>query len=261
MTNWSYSRNLGLILLFIVPCSFAFTQSVLYELVDGAELGYCQVDPEGNLECTRAALRGTFRIDFFQSTSRIEGSVVDLSFQSISGPEYTISGGGSYLIAPNLNSPLGLPARGAMDLGLEINEIGVGFTTEFTKFQKFPHIDAGLFQSNFPPHGYGIRIVAQPMGNEAMRFFRRADANGDTEVNITDAVVILDMLFIGGATLDCEDAADSNDDGKVDLSDCVRILKYLFDGASDLPIPAVLCGLDPSDDSLGCHGQLACISE
>ncbi len=245
----------------IWPSSLAIAQSVSYELVKGSELGYCQIDPNGNLECTTADIRGTFTVDFLQNLIRVEGSVRDVAFQSISGPEYAISGGGLYLIAPSANSPFGLPAKGAMELGLKINDVVVGFTTELTRFQTFPRIDAGLIQSNFPPHGYGIRIVAQPMGDEASRFFRRADVNGDTRRNLTDAVAILDRLFKGGAALGCEDAADANDDGKIDLSDCIVVLTYLFGGADGLPIPSVLCGLDPTDDGLECNGQPVCLLE
>ena len=54
---------------------------------------------------------------------------------------------------------------------------------------------------------------------EGEGLFRRADANGDGEADISDAINVLEYLFIGSASLSCLDAADSNDDGKVDISD------------------------------------------
>ena len=38
--------------------------------------------------------------------------------------------------------------------------------------------------------------------------FLRGDANLDLEVNLTDAVYILNNLFIGGVSLPCAEAAD-----------------------------------------------------
>ena len=54
------------------------------------------------------------------------------------------------------------------------------------------------------------------------------DANGDTEVDVTDAVKILKCIvgndsFIGNQEL----AADANGDGSVDVTDAVTILKYI----------------------------------
>jgi hypothetical protein len=81
--------------------------------------------------------------------------------------------------------------------------------------------------------------------------FRRGDADGDGAMEITDALVILARLFLGGGAPGCPDAADANDDGELDLSDPIAILSRLFLGGEVLPPPgAPDCGPDPTPDAL-----------
>jgi len=86
--------------------------------------------------------------------------------------------------------------------------------------------------------------------------FRRGEANGDGNADLSDAVFILNFLFLGAAAPTCVDAADANDDGKLDLSDAVFFLNYLFLGGSSPPAPGPdACGGDPTMDGLpGCMG-------
>ena len=86
--------------------------------------------------------------------------------------------------------------------------------------------------------------------------FLRGDHNGDSTVDISDAMSLLSALFANGVT-NCEDAADSNDDGNVDVSDAVRTLQYLFGGAS-IPAPTGNCGSDQTVDGLGCQQGSDC---
>jgi hypothetical protein len=60
--------------------------------------------------------------------------------------------------------------------------------------------------------------------------FVGGDANGDGEVNLADAVYIVNYLFIGGPPPDPLEAGDANSDGEVDLADAVYIVNYLFIG-------------------------------
>ena len=51
----------------------------------------------------------------------------------------------------------------------------------------------------------------------------------------------------------CSDACDSNDDGDVDISDAIATLDVLFLGGDPLPAPGLtVCGDDPTADALGC---------
>ncbi|MCZ6793932.1 MAG: hypothetical protein O7J95_10010 [Planctomycetota bacterium] len=86
--------------------------------------------------------------------------------------------------------------------------------------------------------------------------FIRGDFNGDTKVNITDAVGTAEYLFQGGVAPDCDDAADSNDDGILDVSDPIFLLFALFiPGSPSPPPPFPEPGDDPTfRDNLGCRG-------
>ena len=79
--------------------------------------------------------------------------------------------------------------------------------------------------------------------------FERGNANGDTAVNLADAIFLLQYLFTSGPNPSCFDAADVTDDGSIDISDAIRIINYLFtDGAPpESPFPG--CGPDGTPDS------------
>ena len=64
---------------------------------------------------------------------------------------------------------------------------------------------------------------------------RRGDVLADGSVQLTDAINLLQHLFVGGEDVACPDAADVNDDGDLNLTDAVGILVYLFGGG---PAPA-----------------------
>ena len=82
--------------------------------------------------------------------------------------------------------------------------------------------------------------------------FVRGDASGDGVVDISDAVKILNFLFLGGPARCCEDALDANDDGAVDIGDPVFALNFLFLGGAKIPAPYPLAGGDRTEDSLIC---------
>jgi len=65
----------------------------------------------------------------------------------------------------------------------------------------------------------------------------RGDANKDDVLNITDSVVILNYLFLGGEAPACDLLADSDGDAAVNITDAVVVLNYLFLGG---PAPAAL---------------------
>ncbi|HVR76488.1 MAG TPA: hypothetical protein VMT52_19315, partial [Planctomycetota bacterium] len=73
-------------------------------------------------------------------------------------------------------------------------------------------------------------------------------AGGDTR----DVHSILKAIFLGGETLPCEDAADLNDDGAVELSDAILLLNFLFRGGAPPASPFPASGIDETPDSLGC---------
>jgi PKD repeat protein len=88
--------------------------------------------------------------------------------------------------------------------------------------------------------------------------FRRGDSNGDGKLDIADAIYILAYLFAQGPAPTCLDAADANDDGAVDIADGVYILQNLFARGPAIPPPYPECGIDRTEDELGCSSYEHC---
>ena len=83
--------------------------------------------------------------------------------------------------------------------------------------------------------------------------FVRGDSNGDSAVDISDAVATLNYLFVGeGQVLACEDAGDVNDDGALNITDPVYVLSYLFQGGLPPREPFPGEGVDETEDQLSC---------
>lgn len=91
--------------------------------------------------------------------------------------------------------------------------------------------------------------------------FHRADPTGDGREDLSDAVFILNHLFLGGQAPDCMESADADDNGNIDLTDAIMILTHLFLGGprpADPGPPPEPCGPDP--DTPGSPGDLGCLS-
>ncbi len=79
------------------------------------------------------------------------------------------------------------------------------------------------------------------------------DANGDQTVNISDAVFIINYIFIGGETPYPIEAADANGDRSCNVSDAVFIINHVFIGG---PAPVAcpflinIVNLQPGDNTV-----------
>jgi hypothetical protein len=83
--------------------------------------------------------------------------------------------------------------------------------------------------------------------------FLRGDCDASGDGDITDAIFLLNHLFLGGPEPGCADACDSNDDGGADLSDASYLLNYLFLGGGAPPAPHPECGVEATaEDGLEC---------
>ena len=91
--------------------------------------------------------------------------------------------------------------------------------------------------------------------------FVRGDVDGDTRVDIGDAVRILEYLFARGARPSCLASADTDDDGRVNLLDAIQVLLHLFGGSGPLPAPADACGFDPTPGDLPCARHAPCAAQ
>jgi hypothetical protein len=84
-----------------------------------------------------------------------------------------------------------------------------------------------------------------------LRPFVRGDMDGSGSFTITDAIRILQYLFLGPPVA-CPDPADADDDGDVNVTDAIYLLRHLFVGGPAPPPPSGEAGLDPTDDGLDC---------
>jgi hypothetical protein len=101
---------------------------------------------------------------------------------------------------------------------------------------------------------------ARPGGKTS---FHRGDVNGDGSINITDPVVLLEYLFLGGVKPGCMEAANADDNEALDINDPVVILSWLFLGGDAPPAPGPVgtpCGVDPAGSitDIGCDTYNGC---
>jgi hypothetical protein len=89
--------------------------------------------------------------------------------------------------------------------------------------------------------------------------FLRGDSDADGSLSISDAVFVLNYLFLGRGEPNCHDAADADDSGDLNITDAVRLLGFLFLGGGPLPPPTscdvadLASRLDPTPlDQLTC---------
>ena len=86
-----------------------------------------------------------------------------------------------------------------------------------------------------------IETIGRWIDNGALpsKSMSRGDFDRNEAVNISDAVLLLNFLFSGGAAPDCESLVDTNDDGSINLSDAVFLLSFLFaSGPAPAPMTA-----------------------
>jgi PKD repeat protein len=103
-------------------------------------------------------------------------------------------------------------------------------------------------QSEGPVPAIQSSIVT--ISDDRLEVFLRGDIDGNGEVDITDAIMILSYLYLGRDPPWCIDAADVNDSGAVDISDPISLLTFLFLGGRSPAVPFPFSGLDPSPDDI-----------
>ena len=89
--------------------------------------------------------------------------------------------------------------------------------------------------------------------------FLRGDGNRNGSVDLSDRLFERGALFQGTAEILCDKAADTNDDEVVDLTDPILLMRFLFLGGVEIPAPGpVNCGEDPTTGVLGCEDYTVC---
>ncbi|MBI4586861.1 MAG: hypothetical protein HY717_22840 [Planctomycetes bacterium] len=100
--------------------------------------------------------------------------------------------------------------------------------------------------------GFGRNAFCEVSQSQQNGHFIRGNVDGSAEVDLTDAIVLLTYMFLGGQGLSCEDAADVDDNGQLEITDAIRILTVLFLGDTPPPPPYPNPGEDPTPDGLTC---------
>ena len=89
----------------------------------------------------------------------------------------------------------------------------------------------GLFEGEKGAALSELEVIGQVTGGtEPSVVTILGDANCDEHVNITDAIGILNTLFLGAGPVCCEVAADTNRDGSLNITDSIELLSFLFRG-------------------------------
>jgi hypothetical protein len=66
---------------------------------------------------------------------------------------------------------------------------------------------------------------------------KAGDANSDGNINVGDAVFLINRVFKGGPAPVCAQKADANGDGNINVGDAVRLINYVFKAGA-----APICG-------------------
>jgi hypothetical protein len=102
-----------------------------------------------------------------------------------------------------------------------------------------------------------VGIPSHSQSETTERRFRRGDVDTNGNSNATDALVLLNYLFVEGPKPKCEKSADASDDGRIDLTDAILIVLHLFRG-NELAHPTSSCARDPTPDALSCDSFTPC---
>jgi hypothetical protein len=90
-----------------------------------------------------------------------------------------------------------------------------------------------------PEDLYFLKYTAEASGGEfnyyADAAFVPGDANGDAVLNVSDAVYIINYVFVAGPAPQPLESGDGNCDGDVNVSDAVFMINHIFTGG---PAPA-----------------------
>ena len=155
--------------------------------------------------------------------------------------------------------------RGAGLKGLGLSEADADALADFIEnglhdpaFERFdPDSPTDTFEPNERDLTYSSALKAlgardgllpslRAVGNDDERtrretIFVRGDATGDERIALSDAVRLIDYLFLGREAPSNMAASDANHDGRVDIGDPVFLLSFLFLGgpAPALPYPGL----------------------
>jgi hypothetical protein len=117
-----------------------------------------------------------------------------------------------------------------------------------------------LLNGSAPPDEPDVDRDGIPDGCEHVPF-HRGDVLADGRLDISDAVSVLGILFLGEGPPHCAEAADADNDGSVVIADAIQLLAFLFlGGPSPAPPGPATDPRGPDPDAVGSAGDLGCAS-
>ena len=172
--------------------------------------------------------------------------------------ELTIEPGGSSAISPSIPTAIPVLIIDAIPAPFPFDGFPFNYTTMTEVFAFLgivPDTDIdgdGVFDAfsiEFSLEFISCQLSYPVIGGSS---FIRGDFNGDSALDISDAVNLLGYMFTSGAAPGCMDSCDNDDNGDVNLGDAILLLGNLFTGGSPPAAPNDICGPDPTDDPLEC---------
>lgn len=116
-------------------------------------------------------------------------------------------------------------------------------------------LTAGVYdlRVDLETHNFNLNRFEFVLLAPAPATFVRGDANHDGQVDISDAVFCLGLVFGQFDEPSCVEAADANADDQIDISDGVLLLEWiLIPGRPPLPAPFPECGEGTTGSALPC---------
>ncbi len=116
---------------------------------------------------------------------------------------------------------------------------------------------SGEWEKGMPSPGNAALVTrpGEPDRPPGQRFIR-ADFSADGLVDLTDAIAMLQFLFLRGGPPSCVRAADATGDQKVNVSDAIFTIIHFFGGNLRPPAPYPACGF--AEGTLDCAAHDAC---
>ena len=116
-------------------------------------------------------------------------------------------------------------------------------------------------EGNARPCGAEVDMGAFEFCGKPTARFLRGDCNADGTVDISDPLANLNFQFVGDFDPPCRDALDFDDSGIIDVTDPISSLTHQFVGGPPPAAPGKeICGVDPTDDEIGCDTFARCPS-
>jgi len=109
---------------------------------------------------------------------------------------------------------------------------GSGLTLSSSGLLSGTPVNIGSLNFTAQVSGIAGSAAEKPLSLEIAQAYICGDASADAEVNVSDAVLIINYVFASGNPPDPMESGDTNCSGDVNVSDAVLIINYVFVGGN-----------------------------